>query len=400
MRRPACARSLPGLVLLALLALLAATPPAGAQTPRPSCESCHGELEFLRQHTGSIEEARVLLAPAATLAASAHGAMTCTDCHDGFRRFPHPEASTTRSCASCHEEMAAKWSEGMHALDNAADCRACHGTHDVRGKDARATPEGIKAMRAACTGCHYAPGIPASDPHVDSVSCAGCHEPHATLPAEDERSSTHVLNQAATCGACHDEQASAWREDVHAQATPGLAAPGAVPPEGISSREAPACTACHGSHDILRPEQTGFRRRMVESCSHCHEHYRESFADSYHGQASTLGSEAVATCHDCHGSHGVHPGSDPRSAIHEANLLATCQACHEGATAGFAQFQPHADHNDRERYPYVYWAYHLMTALLVGTFTLFGIHTVLWVTRLSIDAIRGTSSHSHHDIGG
>ncbi|MHB1194362.1 MAG: cytochrome c3 family protein [Longimicrobiales bacterium] len=400
MRRPAPARSLPGLVLLAFLAITAAAPPARAQTPRPSCESCHGELEFLRQHKESLGEARALLAPAAVLAASAHGAMTCADCHDGFRRFPHPETSTTKPCASCHEDMAAKWREGMHALDGAAECRDCHGTHDVLGKAARATPAGIQATRAACAACHYAPGIPDSDPHVDSVSCAGCHEPHATLPDEDEHATTHVLNQAATCGACHADQAAAWKDDVHAGAVPRLATPGSELPEGISSGEAPACTGCHGSHGIVRPDDAGFRGEMIESCAHCHEHYRESFADSYHGQAATLGSQAVATCHDCHGSHGVHPTSDPRSTVHEANVLGTCQACHEGATPGFALFQPHADHNDRERYPFVYWSYHLMTALLVGTFSLFGIHTLLWVARLSIDAIRGGSPHSHHDLGG
>ncbi len=397
MTRPACARGFPG---LALLAVLVVAPPVRAQTPRPSCESCHSELEFLRQHTESLEQARVLLAPASVLAASAHGAMTCTDCHDGFSRFPHPGTSTTKPCASCHEEMAATWLEGMHALDGVAECRDCHGTHDVLGKAARATPEGIQAIRDACTACHYAPGIPDSDPHVDSVSCAGCHEPHATLPAEDERSSTHVLNQAATCGACHEAQAAAWRDDVHAQAVPRLATPGGELPEGISSGEAPACAGCHGSHGIVPPDAPGFRREMIESCSHCHERYRESFADSYHGQAATLGSQVVATCHDCHGSHGVHPASDPRSTVNQANLLGTCQACHENATPGFALFQPHADHNDRERYPFVYWSYHLMTALLVGTFSLFGIHTVLWVARLSIDAIRGGPSHSHHDTGG
>jgi hypothetical protein len=288
----------------------------------------------------------------------------------------------------------------MHALDGAADCRDCHGTHDVMGAEARATPDGIQALRAACTACHYAPGIPDADPHVSAVSCSGCHEPHATLPAEDEHSSTHVLNQAATCGACHEEQAAAWEDDAHSRAVPRLARPGGGLPPGISSGKAPACTGCHGSHGIVRPGQRQFRGEMVSRCAQCHERYRRSFADSYHGQATTLGSEAVAACHDCHGSHGVHPESDPRSTIHEANLLRTCQTCHPRATAGFALFQPHADHYDRERYPYVYWAYHLMTALLVGTFTLFGIHTLLWVARLSIDAIRGTPSHAHHDHGG
>jgi hypothetical protein len=325
--------------------------------------------------------------------------MTCTDCHDGFRRFPHGDGYATRSCASCHEEQAAAWTEGMHSLDAAAQCADCHGTHDVRTREAMSSPDGIRAMRAACSTCHYEPRIPPSDPHVDSVSCAGCHEPHGTLPAEDDRARTHVLNQGQTCGACHEEQADAWREDSHARAVPQVATPGGRVPEGTSGTEAPSCAGCHGSHGIVRRGAAEFRGAMVEACSGCHEHYRESFADSYHGQAATLGSDVVATCSDCHGSHGIHPASDPRSSVSEARLLETCRSCHEQATAGFARFQPHADHSDRERYPYSYWAYHLMTALLVGTFALFGIHTVLWITRLGIDTIRGTPSHPH-DIGG
>jgi len=129
---------------------------------------------------------------------------------------------------------------------------------------------------------------------------------------------------------------------------------------------------------------------MAGQCSHCHEAYAESFADSYHGQATELGSERVATCHECHGAHDVYPASDPRSSVSEGRLLGTCRGCHPDATEGFALFQPHADHGDRDRYPYAYWAYHLMTALLIGTFTVFGAHTVLWLLRLSFDALRGS----------
>jgi hypothetical protein len=355
-------------------------------------------LELLRQHVATLDEARALMAPAATLAASAHGELTCTDCHDGFRRFPHAAGVTTRSCSSCHEEMASKWNEGIHALDGAAGCRDCHGTHDVRTKAAMERPDGIRAVQDRCSGCHFEAANTDSNPHADSVSCASCHEPHATLPAEDEHASTHVLNQASTCGACHEEQSQAWRSDIHGEAVPRVATPGGVVPEGASRAEAPACTACHGAHRITPPSMRGFGSEMIQKCSHCHEHYSESFSDSYHGQAANLGSQAVATCADCHGSHGIHPSSDPRSMVHEANLLTTCQVCHESATEGFAKFQPHADHNDRERYPYVYWAYHIMTALLLGTFAVFGLHTLLWVVRLGVDALRGTPSH--HDAQG
>lgn len=390
----------PFLPLWGALAILVAAPAASrAQIARPSCESCHGELELLRQHVTSLDEARALLAPAATLARSAHGDMTCTDCHQGFRRFPHPTTITTSPCQSCHEEMADAWTKGVHALDSAASCTDCHGTHDVLTAEAMATQEGIESVQTTCAGCHYTAVPPASDPHADSVSCASCHEAHATLPAEDEHATTHVVNQALTCGACHEAAAAAWSADIHGQVLPGLATPGGRVPEGASRAEAPACTACHGFHGMLTPSQPGFAREMIERCAHCHEPYRESFADSYHGQAAILGSQNVATCHDCHGSHGVYPSSDSRSMVSEANLLGTCQSCHPKATAGFALFQPHADHHDRENYPYVYWSYHIMTLLLLGTFTVFGIHTFLWVARLGVNALKGETS-PHHDARG
>ncbi|MBT8337523.1 MAG: cytochrome C, partial [Gemmatimonadetes bacterium] len=114
----------------------------------------------------------------------------------------------------------------------------------------------------------------------------------------------------------------------------------------------------------------------------------ETFDDSYHGQATALGSEDVASCSDCHGTHGVFGEDDPRSMIHQANLVESCGTCHEESRAAFVQYQPHADHNDRENYPAVYWSYRAMTALLLGVFSVFGIHSALWVMRLALDARR------------
>lgn len=401
MRGPPAARDFLG-VLAFLMALLnpGTAPAAWAQAARPTCESCHGELEFLRQHVASLPEAQALLVPAGVVAASAHGTLSCTACHDGFRGFPHRGPTTTRSCASCHEEAATKWREGVHALDDGAPCTACHGVHNVLSVAALHEPEGISAMRSACAGCHYEPQLPPSDPHHEGVACAGCHEPHATFPSQDDRASTHPSNQAATCGACHEEAADGWSGDAHARAVPLLAIPGGAPLPGASATSPPSCTACHGAHGMLHRASPGFPAAMMERCSHCHEDYRDSFADSYHGKATILGSERSATCSSCHGFHGIHPSSDPRSLVHETNLLATCQTCHPEATAGFALFQPHADHHDRERYPYVYWSYRLMTFLLLSTFALFGAHTLLWVARLAIDAIRGTPHDAHHSHGG
>ena len=379
----------PGLATAAL-AVVALSRPAAVQAQSAArCEPCHGEIEFLRQHVSRLEQAEALLAPAAVLAASAHGELGCGDCHAGLRRYPHGDAPPPTPCADCHEATEQRWAAGLHALDAAAECTDCHGVHDVLTGESLGTAEGIRYVREACRSCHFAALAPPDEPHRDSVSCAGCHDPHTTLASDDEEARTHVLNQAETCGACHAAAAAAWGGDAHGTAVPALARPATQrPPEG-AYLEPPACSACHGSHGILARSDSLFVGTMVERCSECHEPYAESFADSYHGQAHGLGSVAVASCQDCHGSHGIFSADDSRSMVGETRLLETCQRCHPDATAGFALFQPHADHNDRDRYPYVYWSYHLMTALLIGVFTVFGAHTFFWLVRLGFDALRG-----------
>jgi hypothetical protein len=41
----------------------------------------------------------------------------------------------------------------------------------------------------------------------------------------------------------------------------------------------------------------------------------------------------------------------------------------------------HATHHDPKKYPFLFWTFWGMTALLVGTFTVSGIHTLLWLPR-------------------
>ncbi len=385
--------------MAALLTVVPCLPVMAKAQSTPGCEPCHGEIEFLRQHVSTLEEAQALLAPAGVLAASAHGELGCADCHVGLRRYPHGAAPPPTPCAACHEESRGRWAVGLHALDEAAACADCHGVHDVLTRDELGTPEGMRHVRQACRSCHFEASAAAAEPHRGSISCVGCHDAHATLASDDEEARTHVLNQAETCGACHQDASISWRSDAHGGAVPRLVHPAEERPREAARVEPPACSACHGAHGILARSDTLFVESMVLRCSECHEPYAESFADSYHGQAHGLGSVTVASCQDCHGSHGIYAEADARSMVGEARLLETCQSCHPDATAGFALFQPHADHNDREKYPYVYWSYHLMTALLIGVFTVFGAHTFFWLVRLGFDALRGNPQGAGHDAG-
>jgi len=376
---------------LATLCLAWVAAVAPALWAQASCERCHAELELLRQHVPTLPDAEKLYAPAALLGTSAHRDQRCVDCHSGFAgRYPHPATASTIGCPRCHEDALAAWQQGIHSEEGNADCAECHGLHDVAPVSDLDTADGRRRLSATCAGCHFEPRLPPTDPHADSTSCVGCHEAHRTLPASDHEARVYVANQGETCGSCHAAVARTWLQDAHATAVPGLthAGPREVGP--------PACTACHGAHGMLSPSAPGFTAAATTRCAVCHERYAETFADSYHGQAVRLGSEAVAGCHDCHSAHAVFPASDPRSTVSSERLLETCRACHPDASAGFARFQPHADPHDAGRYPYVAWSYRLMTALLIAVFAVFGAHTALWLARLGWDALRRPDAPPTH----
>ena len=83
--------------------------------------------------------------------------------------------------------------------------------------------------------------------------------------------------------------------------------------------------------------------------------------------------------------------------------MGTCQTCHEKAGAGFTQYQPHADPRDRAKNPQLWFTWIFMSSLLIGVLGFFGIHTALWLIRLTIDYRRarrsGGTSHRHASPG-
>ncbi len=386
---------LAGLLLVASFPALASPPGAAAQGS-DGCVRCHGELELLRQHVATLEDARDLEVDAGALAASAHAGTACVACHTGFGTFPHGDGGATESCASCHGEETVSWEAGAHAPDDHARCADCHGVHDVRSAEALRTADGLAAVREACAACHFEPALPSDDPHADSASCAGCHAPHGTRSPDDPDSRVHPARQPETCGACHQDVIEVWREDRHAAALPGLARPGAEVPEGATSADPPTCSACHGAHGMLAPSHDRFDQQMVERCAACHADDADTYFGTYHGKATALGSEIVATCDHCHGSHAVFPASDPRSRVAPDSLVATCGACHEAARPAFVAYDAHPDPMDRSRNAPLFYSFVFMNALLIGVLGLFALHTFLWWLRLLVDRQKGVV----HGIGG
>src|SRR6476661_10168268 len=135
------------------------------------------------------------------------------------------------------------------------------------------------------------------------------------------------------------------------------ASTGAALAQGNS--QAPACTDCHGIHSIKAhtdPNSPVSAQNVAQAtCARCHEGVRLSqefgiagrrettYLASYHGLASKLGSQVVANCASCHGTHSIFPSTDPRSTIHPSHLAQTCGQCHPGVTEKFAASKVHVD---------------------------------------------------------
>ena len=123
------------------------------------------------------------------------------------------------------------------------------------------------------------------------------------------------------------------------------------------------------------------RLAIAKNCIACHAKAAQGYTETYHGQVVVMGFADGATCSDCHGSHAILRASDPASSVAPANLLNTCQKCHQDATAGFATFQPHATTDDFARYPYTWLASKFVNLAVGGVLVFFWIHSALWFYR-------------------
>jgi cytochrome b subunit of formate dehydrogenase len=125
--------------------------------------------------------------------------------------------------------------------------------------------------------------------------------------------------------------------------------------------------------------------------------------DSYHGKNYRLGfPEKVAGCADCHTAHEVLPAIDPKSSVNPDNIVKTCSKCHSKATPLFTAYYAHGEHNDREKYPILYYTFVFMTSLLFFVFSVFWVHTLLWMFRGFVEnrekAAALEEGHGHHVI--
>jgi cytochrome b subunit of formate dehydrogenase len=202
-----------------------------------------------------------------------------------------------------------------------------------------------------------------------TANCADCHTAHRELPASDPRSSVNPANVAKTCSKCHRGIYEMYTASVHSSSVTK------------TDKKLPVCSDCHSAHSIQRTDLSNFRLHIMDQCGRCHEKIAETYFDTFHGKVSKLGYLTTAKCYDCHGAHDILPVTDPRSRLSHANIVQTCGKCHAGSHRQFAGYLTHATHHDPKRYPFLFYTFWGMTTLLVGTLTVAGAHTALWLKR-------------------
>ncbi|MBF0431743.1 MAG: hypothetical protein HQK83_10720, partial [Fibrobacteria bacterium] len=365
------------------------------------CMSCHADSQLsVTKDDGSV---KYLYINKEHFSGSAHEDLQCVKCHVDVNLSHTPVCEETKKvdCSSCHEEPAKLFKAGVHGKlflagdPDAPDCITCHGTHDIHLKTTKHSPIARANIPKLCSKCHkdgnkaairikdqdhngmvekynmsiHGKALEQSGLLVTAV-CSDCHTAHMELPHTDSLSTVHPNNISHTCAKCHEGIYDKYRLSIHS------------PEFNPDAKEKlPACNDCHSSHTIKRVSNLDFRQEMVSQCGHCHEKLTETYFETYHGKSFNLGYAKSAKCADCHGSHNILPPHDSLSTLSSSNIVQTCSKCHPEATKKFTGYLTHATHNDRETYPMLFYTFWGMTALLLGTFLFFGIHTLLWFPR-------------------
>ncbi|NIO05758.1 MAG: hypothetical protein GTN74_14465 [Proteobacteria bacterium] len=345
-----------------------------ARVDESVCYDCHGDRDLKKSKHGKEIS---LYVEKASFERSVHVQVGCVGCHTDLENMEEEHASELQpvNCGGCHDGIDGVYQGSVHAkairagVTDSATCANCHGEHDVLSKENPGSRVYPMNLEGTCDRCHgdvafveehlgipdrVLPGlIYKNSVHGRAVeagiqgaaTCSDCHSSHNLKSPLEPDSMISRQNVVSTCGKCHQRAYQEYVESVH----------GVVAFQGIS--DSPVCTDCHGIHSIrppVDPESSVAEQKIsLTTCPQCHGAERitreygvstlkvRSYLDSYHGLAKRGGDVVAANCASCHGVHDIRKSSDPRSMIHEDNLVRTCGKCHPGASENFAQFPVH-----------------------------------------------------------
>jgi len=373
--------------------------------PDTLCMSCHSNKKLSAELNGKVVS---LFVDRDSVAVSIHSGLPCIKCHTNVSNANKPICSKSGrvDCSMCHAEVVDAYNKSEHSRlrkkgnMNAPYCTDCHGGHNIKSKNDLNSPTFARAIPSLCGRCHskgmkadmeykgkqheivkkysmsiHGKGLLQSGLMV-TATCVDCHTSHRELPSKNPKSTVNKHNIAETCSKCHLGIYEQFKFSVHS------------PSVTKTDKELPVCNDCHFSHTIKRVDVDNFRQGIIDQCGKCHKDVTETYFDTLHGKVSKLGSAKTAKCNDCHGSHNILPVSDPKSTLSHQNVVETCKKCHANSNRKFTGYLTHATHHNRDKYPILFYTFWFMIILLTGTFTFFGLHTLIWIPRAILERKR------------
>lgn len=367
------------------------------RTSDRECLKCHEKEDVYK----TVERKKIsLTVHKEDIQNSMHRNIPCVKCHSDIDPQRHRPCETVGrvDCSNCHAQIAEDYFESDHGqayvLKNPDTpyCTDCHGKHQVFSHRDERDKTYRSKIPQLCGDCHgrlaeqNRAETPWRDVLVDYSSsvhglglikkgllptavCTDCHNTHLILTHKDKQSSIYFKNIPATCASCHQGIYKEYAASIHSLTT------------AQSSKKLPNCEDCHSAHRIQEIRQDKFLTEVTHQCGSCHEDLSETYLDTIHGKAYTLGYLKVAKCSDCHGSHDIEKVDHPDSHVGFNRVVKTCQKCHPDANRRFTGYLTHATHHDRQKYPVLYFTFWTMTSLLIVVFSFFGLHTLLWMPR-------------------
>jgi predicted CXXCH cytochrome family protein len=180
-------------VLIVSLALAAFLPfwcrsPAASRPTNEACLKCHGnrlilsltnkqrsKIVITAPEIGKVQEGkRDLYVDERQFRASAHGTLSCTDCHVDITDIPHAQRPAKVSCTRCHQEIADDYAKEMQATGGIRDCTECHDPHATRSckNNVAQQPSGICLPYHKDVGHRGPLAVTRGNPWLDGIGIA------------------------------------------------------------------------------------------------------------------------------------------------------------------------------------------------------------------------------------
>lgn len=258
--------------------------PHGESEPKVKCDTCHAE-------------------PASGVASSVHtsaGAQPCLGCHGephAILPASNPKASIyptnlPRTCGNCHadgkfakqhhiQEVYSPYIDSIHGfaltkdgLLVAASCSSCHGSHKILSRKDPKSRTHHANIPATCGTCHAGPkeaylagihGMLLESGNNQAPVCTDCHTAHQIASV---RTASWQTRTTGTCGNCHKEQFTTYRDTFHAQVS------------SLGYIETAHCWDCHGFHDVRPATDSASmiaKANLQTTCGKCHSNVTKGF---------------------------------------------------------------------------------------------------------------------------